>query len=827
MIVKTIVIIMEGSSEWGPLQTLRELLRTQEASVDGETDRKQNDLSLSRALNSEDMTAALQQATIDQLELALAHDVLAVERNPLAHLLLLSAKATKVDQLSKLGAKATASPQSLLMTTKFLQQLSEFFYQAPVSVASKEMKRVSLLCAQFASIAISLNQSIKTIYPLKSFLRRLYQHGHTLLTPLHGHFLYLCLRSKCYFAAMELLDQPIYEIHSPSSGMTVVDYLSYAYYGGVLYLGQKRYEEAMDFFLMAVTTPAVSLSAFVIEAYKKLVLTSLIVTGKPPTLPKYTPFVVTRHLDAHCVPYMELSKLFTANEGKKDVGQPLTSQDAARVAELIEQHKDALIKDGNMGLAKQCRESLKEKQLLELPCTYVTIALSEMASAAGLDDMDVITAEKLLLDLIRRGHVNAIMDKHKGMVKFLLETEDTDNGDQNARHAEAMERLQLELEKVTLLAAHVRHMDTEIVTSSKFQAKYSKDKDRRQQRLMGGIPRWSVTPPAARHRSMLPQALRLGPLSPSMQHLSTPTLALSLLGALVVGRVALALLSGVYAFFLRPAKRLSSFGKWGVVTGATDGIGKALAMELARKGMNVLLLSRTQSRLEQVRDEILAKYPKVQVEVLSVDFTQIEDENVQKAIKKTLAQIEDVGVLFNNVGVSYDFPQYFTELPDDRVKSLITLNVTTATLMTKLVLPGMAERRRGAIVNVSSGSARFCVPLLSEYSATKRYLEQFSLCLADEYKSKNVHVQCHTAMFVSTKLAKIRHSSFFVPSPTTYARASVANLGYETLVSPYWPHAVQVWMYESVPNFIMSKVATMTHLSLRKRALKKLEQKKD
>ncbi|RQM16597.1 hypothetical protein KXD40_004013 [Peronospora effusa] len=300
-----------------------------------------------------------------------------------------------------------------------------------------------------------------------------------------------------------------------------------------------------------------------------------------------------------------------------------------------------------------------------------------------------------------------------------------------------------------------------------------------------------------------------------------------IVGCLVLSRLALQLLTSLYAFFLRPAKNLKSFGQWGVVTGATDGIGKALAMELARKGMNVVLISRTQSRLEEARAEILAKYPKVQVEILAVDFNRVDEPSVREALQKTLDKVQDVGVLFNNVGVSYDFPEYFDRLPEDRVDSLIKLNVTAATIMSKMVLPGMTQRKRGVIVNVSSGSGRMVVPLLSEYSATKKYIEQLTLCLAAEYSAKNVHIQCHVPMFVSTKLAKIRHASFMVPSPATYARASVAHLGYDTLVSPYWPHALQIWLYESAPTWLLSKGAMMTHLSLRKRALKKLEAKKN
>ncbi|CAI5729853.1 unnamed protein product [Hyaloperonospora brassicae] len=297
-------------------------------------------------------------------------------------------------------------------------------------------------------------------------------------------------------------------------------------------------------------------------------------------------------------------------------------------------------------------------------------------------------------------------------------------------------------------------------------------------------------------------------------------------GGLVLVRFALHLLLALYTFFIRPAKSLKSFGQWGVVTGATDGIGKALAMELARKGMNVVLVSRTQSRLEDVRAEIQRKYPTAQVEILAVNFDRIDDVSVREELRKTLDHVKDIGVLFNNVGVSYDFPEFFDQLSADRVDSLIKLNVTAATVLSQLVLPGMVQRKRGAIVNVSSGSGRLVVPLLSEYSATKKYIEQLTLCLAAEYRAKNVHVQCHVPMFVSTKLAKIRRSSFLVPSPATYARASVAHLGRDTLLSPYWPHALQIWLYESVPTWLLSKTAMATHLSLRKRALEKLEAKK-
>ena len=98
-------------------------------------------------------------------------------------------------------------------------------------------------------------------------------------------------------------------------------------------------------------------------------------------------------------------------------------------------------------------------------------------------------------------------------------------------------------------------------------------------------------------------------------------------------------------------------GKWGVVTGATDGIGKALAIELARKGLNVMLISRTQEKLDQVKKEIEAMSNNaVEVDTLAVDCAAMTPANRSK-LQKALDRIDDIGVLFNNVGVSYDFPE--------------------------------------------------------------------------------------------------------------------------------------------------------------------------
>ena len=87
-------------------------------------------------------------------------------------------------------------------------------------------------------------------------------------------------------------------------------------------------------------------------------------------------------------------------------------------------------------------------------------------------------------------------------------------------------------------------------------------------------------------------------------------------------------------------------------------------------------------------------------------------------------------LLVNNVGVSYEFCQWFHELSDTEVANMLSLNVESATWMTRLVLPSMLAKKKGAIVNMSSASARAPLPLLAQYSATKGYLENFTRSLA-------------------------------------------------------------------------------------------------
>jgi len=254
-------------------------------------------------------------------------------------------------------------------------------------------------------------------------------------------------------------------------------------------------------------------------------------------------------------------------------------------------------------------------------------------------------------------------------------------------------------------------------------------------------------------------------------------------------RVTYAILNFIFIHFLRPGKDLKKFGKWAIVTGCTDGIGAAVAEELAAKGISLILISRTQSKLEDQAKALTSKY-KIETKILAIDFSS-EDLRIFDKVKQIIQDL-DIGILINNVGMSYDHAEYFHLLEKDRIEKIVRINIFGTTHMTYLVLPGMLDRKRGAIVNVSSASGFVSEPLYAVYSASKAFVNSFSKALHYEYKSQGVSVQSQVPAFVTTKLSKLRTTNFFIISPKAYAKSLLSKIGYEAVIFSYWTHDLQI-----------------------------------
>lgn len=241
---------------------------------------------------------------------------------------------------------------------------------------------------------------------------------------------------------------------------------------------------------------------------------------------------------------------------------------------------------------------------------------------------------------------------------------------------------------------------------------------------------------------------------------------------------------------------------------------------MAKKGVSVVLISRTESKLVDVQKEIIAKgYPGVEVKYVVCDYSKFDDK-AKAAVNNAIKDL-DVGVLINNVGLGYRYPRFFHELPDDEVANLLSLNIDSVVWMTRMVLSGMVERKRGSIVNISSGSALYTLPLLAEYSGAKSFVEKFSRAINAEYRSKGITCQCQAPFYVATKLAKLR-KSISVPTPDEYVAKAIGWIGYpDCVVQPFWIHAIMGWSMYKIPDFILAKGIMNMHMAIRKKGIKK------
>lgn len=279
------------------------------------------------------------------------------------------------------------------------------------------------------------------------------------------------------------------------------------------------------------------------------------------------------------------------------------------------------------------------------------------------------------------------------------------------------------------------------------------------------------------------------------------------------------LFAALYRYILRPAKNLEKLGKWAIVTGATDGIGKAYAVAFAKRGLSVVLISRSESKLRDVQAEILSIVPKAVIQYVVCDFSKLDAASKQ-TLRGTLEKL-DIGILVNNVGLGYLYPRFFHELPDEEVRDLIALNVESTVWMTHVILPGMLERRRGAVINLSSGSALYTLPLLAEYSGAKSFVEKFSRALNAEYRNQGVTCQCQVPFYVATKLAKLRRS-LLVPTPAEYVARAINWIGYpDAVVQPFWLHAIQGYVLSVLPDYLVARAIYSMHFATRKKGMQK------
>ncbi|KAJ3534248.1 hypothetical protein NM208_g7614 [Fusarium decemcellulare] len=176
-------------------------------------------------------------------------------------------------------------------------------------------------------------------------------------------------------------------------------------------------------------------------------------------------------------------------------------------------------------------------------------------------------------------------------------------------------------------------------------------------------------------------------------------------------------------------------------TGASMGIGEAIAVTLAEHGINLALVSRSKDKLETVRNNIISKFPNIKVGVYPVDLQHQAD--VEKAVKVAVSEIGQIDILINNAGLALGAPGRFWELPIDQVAQMSGTNINGVMFTTHAVLNhSMWQRKKGTIINISSVTGLECPPFNGEavYHASKAFLEGFTNSLRLETAGSDIRV---------------------------------------------------------------------------------------
>lgn len=239
-----------------------------------------------------------------------------------------------------------------------------------------------------------------------------------------------------------------------------------------------------------------------------------------------------------------------------------------------------------------------------------------------------------------------------------------------------------------------------------------------------------------------------------------------------------------------------------LITGASSGIGRDMARELAKRGYDLILVARRRNRLEKIKNEITG----VSVETIECDVST--EENCTKLYNS----VKDKGVdmLVNNAGFGLAGEFLSTDL--NKELNMIKTNVVAVHMLTKLFLKDFAEKDRGIILNVASSAAYMAGPYLSTYYATKNYVRRLTEAVYRELKEKNSNVSVSVLCPgpVNTEFNDVANVKFALKglSSEYVARYAIEKtLKGKLYIIPGLQMKLGVFLLRFIPNKLMLKIS--------------------
>lgn len=257
------------------------------------------------------------------------------------------------------------------------------------------------------------------------------------------------------------------------------------------------------------------------------------------------------------------------------------------------------------------------------------------------------------------------------------------------------------------------------------------------------------------------------------------------------------------------------------ITGASAGIGASYAKHLAEKGFDLVLLARRRDRLQELADRLSADYS-IQCEIISADLANMEE--IIKVADR-IRQIDHLDILINNAG--FATIGHFSDVPLGKSMTMFNVHVTASLQLSHAALQGMLNRKRGAIINVSSLAAFVLTPGNVLYDATKSFLVTFSENLSLEVRDKGIIIQALCPGFTRTEFHEVGDFKNFdrsaVPESLWMMPDEVVSLSLKALENkkdvvfiPGWKRRLAKWIFlhsSTVRNYIHKKIKERENLS--------------
>jgi uncharacterized protein len=173
-----------------------------------------------------------------------------------------------------------------------------------------------------------------------------------------------------------------------------------------------------------------------------------------------------------------------------------------------------------------------------------------------------------------------------------------------------------------------------------------------------------------------------------------------------------------------------------LITGASAGIGRELALEFGARAETLVLVARRVDRLKQLREELLGRCPELNVVVLAADLS--DEHEIERLLAKVSEQVGAVDVLVNNAGLGDSVLFDRSEWP--RTRQVLRTNILAVAQLTSALVPGMVERRRGGVLNIGSGAGLAVLPNAATYVGSKHFVAGFSEALRADLSGTGVTV---------------------------------------------------------------------------------------